>query len=65
MLNGLYMAVSQLFGTNRFDWYRSGNGGTGGTSGELWAGLVRGVPKLSNSAAAARPPSSVPEVPGR
>jgi hypothetical protein len=46
-------------------WYCSGKGGTGGTSGDICVGLVRGVPKFSNSAAAARPPSSVPEVVGR
>ena len=47
------------------NWYCSGKGGTGGTSGDICVGLVRGVPKFNNSAAAARPPSSVPAVEGR
>ena len=46
------------------NWYCCGNGGTGGISGERRVGLVRGVPKFSSSAAAARPQSSVTDVVG-
>ena len=65
---GLYTVVNVLSDDLLLkDWYCCGNGGTGGTSAARYAGLVRGVPllKLSPAAAAANVPSSVPDVPGR
>src|SRR2546423_13277980 len=66
MPKGLYIAVSQLLATNLpVLWYRSGSGGAGGTSGEPCGGLERGGPKFRKFSAAASPPSSLPDVPGR